>query len=292
MRIKQPIKQHWKIFYGVVGVLILMSIYSYLSYRQHIINPTDTTMPNVKQLIDGVRLVTTPRENSLQAAFGVAEELPENFLHRFWVQSWKTMIVQDVWATYSRLGKGLVWGCVISVVLGTLMGCYEWLASFLLPTLSFLSKVPGTAMLAVFFVLAGTGETMFIAMIGFGILPTLTQAVYMSARDDLHHEEIDKAYTLGAKNIELIWEVVFPQILPKVLDNIRLQFGPAMVYLIAAEMLVGQVGMGYQIRMQQRLLHMNVVYDYILVLGFTGLLMDKGMLLFRQWWCPWFDRDK
>lgn len=292
MRIKQPIKQHWRVFYGVVGVLILMSIYSYLSYRQHVINPTDTTMPNVKQLIDGVRLVTTPRENGLQAAFGIIEDVPSNLFHRFWLQSWKTMIVQDAWATYSRLTKGLGWGCVISVVLGTLMGCYEGLAAFLLPVLSFLSKVPGTAMLAVFFVLSGTGETMFIAMIGFGILPTLTQSVYLSARDDLHHEEIDKAYTLGASNIEVIWEVVFPQILPKVLDNIRLQFGPAMVFLIAAEMLVGQVGMGYQIRMQQRLLHMNVVYDYILVLGFTGLLMDKGMLFIRQWWCPWFDRDK
>ena len=292
MRIKQPIKQRWKIILGVIGVFILLVIYSHLSYRQHVKNPTDTTMPNFSQLMDGIKMVTTPRENALQAAFGVVEEPSSNPIVRFWTQSWKTMIVQDAWATYSRLVKGLVWGCVLSMILGTLMGCFDGLASFLLPTLSFLSKVPGTAMLAVFFVLAGTGETMFIAMIGFGILPTLTQSIYLSARDDLHHEEIDKAYTLGASNIEVIWEVVFPQILPKILDNIRLQLGPAMVFLIAAEMLVGQVGMGYQVRMQQRLLHMNVVYDYLFILGATGLLMDKGMLSFRQWWCPWFDRDR
>ena len=147
-------------------------------------------------------------------------------------------------------------------------------------------------MLAVFFVLSGTGEAMFIAMIGFGILPTFTQSVYLSAKDDLHREEIDKAYTLGASNLEVIWEVVFPQIFPKILDNIRLQIGPAMVFLIAAEMIVGQVGMGYQIRIQQRLLHMNVVYDYIIILGATGLLMDKLMLSFRQYWCPWFERSR
>ena len=292
MRIKQPIKQRWKIVLGVSGVFILLAIYSYLSYRQHVKNPTDTTMPNFSQLMDGIKMVTAPRENALQAAFGVVEETSSNPIVRFWTQSWKTMIVQDAWATYSRLVKGLVWGCVLSMILGTLMGCFDGLASFLLPTLSFLSKVPGTAMLAVFFVLTGTGETMFIAMIGFGILPTLTQSIYLSARDDLHHEEIDKAYTLGASNLEVIWEVVFPQILPKILDNIRLQLGPAMVFLIAAEMLVGQVGMGYQVRMQQRLLHMNVVYDYLFILGATGLLMDKGMLSFRQWWCPWFDRDR
>jgi NitT/TauT family transport system permease protein len=288
MRIRQPIKQRWKILFGVIGVMILLGSYSYLSRLQHIKNPTDTTMPNLSQLIDGIKFVATPRENSLKAAFGI----PDESGHNFWDQMWKTMIVQDSWATYSRLVKGLVWGCVISVLLGTLMGCFEGLAAFLLPTLSFLSKVPGTAMLAVFFVLAGTGETMFIAMIGFGILPTLTQSIYLSARDDLHHEEIDKAYTLGASNLEVIWEVVFPQIFPKVLDNVRLQLGPAMVFLIAAEMLVGQVGMGYQIRMQQRLLHMNVVYDYILFLGATGLLMDKGMLFYRKWWCPWFARGR
>jgi NitT/TauT family transport system permease protein len=276
---------------GVVGVVVLMLIYGYLSYRQHIINPTDTTMPNLSQLWDGVVVVTTPRENSLKAIFG-KEDPPRTYFEKIWHQAWKTMIVQDVWATYGRLFKGLGIGCGISIVLGILMGCFEVVASLFLPMLSFLSKVPGTAMLAVFFVLSGTGESMFIAMIAFGILPILTQSVYLSARDDLHREEIDKCYTLGASLLESIWEIVWPQITPKVIDSVRLQLGPAMVYLIAAEMLVGQVGMGYQIRIQQRLLHMNVVYDYILILGITGLLMDKATTMFCQWYCPWFSRDK
>ena len=130
---------------------------------------------------------------------------------------------------------------------------------------------------------------MFVAMIGFGILPTLTQGIYLSARDDIHEEEVDKAYTLGACNLELILDVVFPQILPKILDAVRLQIGPAMVFLIAAEMLVGQVGLGYQIRMQQRLLHMNIVYNYLLILGVTGLLMDRGMIFLREKLCPWYE---
>lgn len=286
-RIRQPIGYSRKVIVGIVGVCVLAVVYSVLSYRQHVKNPKDTTLPNFRQLVEGLKTVTTPRENSLKSALGGGDES-----QTFWQKADSTMLAQDGWATYSRLFRGLGWGCFLSVFVGTLMGCYETVAAFLLPPLSFLAKVPGTAMLAVFFVLAGHGEPMYTAMIGFGVLPTLTQAVYLCARDDIHHEEIDKGYTLGASNFELIWEVVFPTILPKVIDNIRLQLGPAMVYLIAAEMLVGQVGMGYQIRMQQRLLHMNVVYDYILILGATGLLMDKGMLSFRQWLCPWFDRSR
>ena len=272
---------------GFIGVMSLLMIYGYLSYRQHLINPTDTSLPNLSQLQEGVRDITKPRENSLKTIFGLPEEQKT-----IWTQAWKTWLANDVYATYGRLFHGLFVGCAISVVLGVAMGCFETIASLFLPLLSFLSKVPGTAMLAVFFVLSGTGENMFIAMIAFGVLPILTQSIYLAARDDLHHEEIDKAYTLGASSPEVIWEVVWPQIIPKVLDSIRLQLGPAMVYLIAAEMLVGQVGMGYQIRMQQRQQHMNIVYLYIFILGTTGLLMDKAMMMFCQWYCPWFSRDK
>lgn len=284
-RIRLPISRKLSLVLGVIGVLALAGLYELLSYRQHAKNPLDTTIPNLSQLLDGFRQMCEPRENPLKAAFGTGDE-GTSTLDK--VRS--TWLYNDTLATYGRLFKGLGWGCLISVLLGVFMGCYEWLASLLLPVLSFLSKVPGTAMLAVFFVMVGTGEGMFITMIGFGILPTLTQAIYLSAKHDLHDEEINKAYTLGASSIEVIYDVVYKQILPKILENIRLQIGPAMVYLIAAEMLVGQVGMGYQIRMQQRLLNMNIVYDYILILGGTGLLMDQGMLLLRRKLCPWYSR--
>lgn len=284
--IKRSIGHRHKIGWSIAGVAVLVCGYAYISHRQHQINPDDTTLPNYKQLWQGFKSIVTPRINPLAAAFGSEDELsPVAKIKSMW-------LFQDGMATYNRLFKGLLWGCLISVFLGTLMGCYEWISSFLLPPLAFLAKVPGTAMLAVFFVIVGTGEPMFVTMIGFGVLPTLTQSIYLSARDDIHEEEVNKAYTLGASNLELICNVVFPQILPKVLDAIRLQIGPAMVYLVAAEMLVGQVGMGYQIRMQQRLMHMDVVYNYLFILGVTGLLMDRGMVAFRRWVCPWYKLGK
>lgn len=288
MRIKQPIGR-WNWFWMVFGIVVLFGSYERLSYRQHQFNPSDTTIPGFVQLLDGFRQVCTPQENPLKAAFGIEEEK-----HTFWGQVKKTRLYNDSYATYGRLVKGFVWGCFLSIVLGILMGCYEFVESFFILPISLLAKVPGTAMLAVFFVMVGTGETMFITMIGFGVLPTLTQAIYLCAKYDLLEEEINKAYTLGASqsllSLEIIWDVVYKKILPKLLENTRLQIGPAMVYLIAAEMLVGQVGLGYQIRMQQRLLNMSIVYDYLFILGVTGLLMDKSMLELRRWLCPWYSR--
>lgn len=291
-RIRQPISKKKKIFLGVVGILLLVVVYSYISYQQQSKNPDDTTMPNLVQLMHGFKEISTPADqnNDLANAFGVQkEELG------IWGKIKSTWVFQDVSTTYWRLFKGMFLGCLFAIGIGLLMGCYEEVAAVLSPPLSLLSQVPATAMIAVFYVMVikimnWDGEWVYVTMIGFGILPILTQSIYLSALNDLHSEEIDKAYTLGASHLEVIWNVVFQQILPKIIDSVRLQIGPAMVYLIAAEMLLAQVGMGYQIRMQQRLLHMAVVYDYLLILGVTGLILNKLIVDFRAWMCPWYKK--
>jgi NitT/TauT family transport system permease protein len=259
-----------RIVFGVIGIGILILLYSWLSYRQHQINPNDTTIPNLSQLIEGAEKIVTPQGS-------IRKEV--------WLS-------KDAYATYTRLFFGLTWGCVFSVFIGILMGCFSTVESLLVPPLSFLAKVPATAMLAVFFVIVGTGESMFVAMIGFGVLPVLAQGIYLSAKHDVHDEHVDKAYTLGASNYEVITGVVLPQVLPKILESIRLQIGPAMVYLIAAEYMMADVGFGYRLRIQSRLLHMNVVYDYLIILGATGFLMDCAMVCLRKWLCPWYDRGE
>ena len=198
-------------------------------------------------------------------------------------------LVDDLKATLGRHLLGLGLGVVLSVMIGVLMGCFAYVESFFLPPLSFLAKIPPTAMLAVFFVIFGTGLEMFIAMIAFGVLPTLTQAIYQSAKYDVPEELVNKAYTLGASNAEVVVSVVFQQILPRVLEYVRLQVGPAMVYLIAAEWMMGDVGFGYRLRIQSRLLNMSIVYDYLVILGAIGFSMDWTLSSLRRWLCPWFE---
>ena len=65
-----------------------------------------------------------------------------------------------------------------------------------------------------------------------------------------------------------------------------------MVYLIAAEMVVGDVGFGYRIRLQSRLLNMNVVYPYLTMLAVFGLAMDYSLRLTQRLSCPWYARSE
>jgi NitT/TauT family transport system permease protein len=262
------IRRWQSVLLGLLSVFFLLGGYTYLSHRQHVKNPDDTTLPSWSQLKEGVVTAVEPNKRS--------------------GERWITV---DLAATLSRLFLGLMCGVLGAVVLGLLMGCFPAIEAFLAPPLSILAKVPPTAALAVFFVLFGTDLQMYVAMIAFGVLPTLAQSVYLSVVE-LPDELLDKAYTLGASRMELIWNVVVRAVLPKMIDGVRLLIGPAMVYLIAAEMVCGDVGFGYRIRLQSRLLNMNVVYPYLAVLAGFGFTMDYLLRLLQRFCCPWYSEQE
>lgn len=263
--IRKPIKRRTSIVLGIASMLLVLMSYTWLSHRQHTANPNDTTIPSWSQIKDGV---------------GKAVEVNK--------RSGERWIVVDTKATLGRLSLGLGLAVAGSLVIGLLMGCYTPVESFLYPPLAFFAKVTPTAALAVFFVLVGTEMKMYVAMIVFGILPTLSQSIYLAVKS-FPEELLHKAYTLGASQAEVIWEIIVRYVLPKVIDGIRLSIGPAMVYLIAAEMMVGDVGFGYRIRLESKLLNMNVVYPYLALLAGFGFGMDFGLRRLRQKLFPWVE---
>lgn len=254
------------------GVFLFLIGYSCLSWRQTQINESQGVLPGVAGLWEGVELITKSRGS---------EKAPK--------PSW---IYTDTIATYWRLAAGLTCGTVLSIILGIAMGAYRGVEAFFSPMITFMAKIPPTAMLGVYMVLFGTKLELYVAMVGLGVFFTMVQSIFQSVKTDVGADQIDKAYTLGASELEVIIEVIWQQILPRVIDNIRLHIGPAMVFLIAAEMLFASDGFGYTIRQQARLLNMNAVFIYLAILGFSGLFFDWILLRFRQWLCPWFGESR
>ncbi len=266
--IRHPIPRPAALALAVASILVLIISYTVLSERQHRLNPGDTTLPTWSQLREGV---------------GVAVHKNQRTGERW--------LVEDAKASLGRLFLGLLWGVAGALILGLLMGCFSPAEAFLQPPFSLLAQIPPTAVLAVFFVLAGTGDNMYVAMIAFGVMPTLAMTVHMAVKE--FPEELQfKAYTLGASHAEVILAIIFHQILPRLLDAFRLAIGPAMVYLIAAEMVVGDVGFGYRIRLQSKLLNMSVVYPYLACLAAFGFAMDGALRQAQRRFCPWYQGSR
>ena len=197
-------------------------------------------------------------------------------------------LVDDFKATALRLATALVIGVALSAFFGVLMGCFDPLEAFFVPPFAVLSKVPTTAVLPIFFVLVQINFKMYLAIIVFGMLPTLAQSISQSVRKDVAEELIFKAYTLGASHVELIWEVVYKNTLPRILDSARLQIGPALVLLVAAEWMVAGEGIGYRLRLFYQRTDMTVVFVYVIILGIVGLAVDYSLIWVRRRLCPWF----
>ena len=264
LMIRRPIKRSTAIVLGILSLLLLFGSYTWMSHRQHQKNPDDTTIPTWSQIKAGVLQMVEVNKRS--------------------GERW---IVVDAKATATRYFLGLGIGASCAVLIGMAMGCFSQVEAFLQPPLSLLAQVPPTAALAVFFVLVGTGQNMYVTMIAFGVLPALAQTVYLAVKD-FPDELLYKSYTLGASRMEVIVSIIFRQVLPRLIDALRLVIGPALVYLIAAEMVVGDVGFGYRIRLQSKLLNMNVVYPYLALLAGFGFTMNYLLRQLQRKLCAWY----
>jgi len=185
-------------------------------------------------------------------------------------------LVTDAMATAGRLFMGLFVGVVGAVIFGLLMGCFRTMEAFLLPPMALLAKIPPTAALAVFMILSGTNLTLFATIIAFGVLPTMSQAIFLAIRD-VPVKYLFKVSSLGASTMDTIFHVIVPIVLPKTIDALRLSIGPALVYLIAAELLNGSEGFGYRIRLHSHMLNMSIVYPYLAMLATFGFALDFGL---------------
>ncbi len=262
--IRQPITSRQRTAIGLLAIVLVVAVYTGLMLRQKHRFPNDTTMPNATQFAEGFK-----------KAFQEDE---------FEGERW---IIMDSVATGRRVLLGMLIGCVIAVVLGVLMGSYPRVSAFCETLLVPISSLPVTALIAPFFVVFSPGETMFVAMIAFVVIPMLALSISLAVKD-IPDEYIDRTYTYGATSAENIMDTIVPTVLPKIIDGVRIQMALAFIAIIAAEWIIADVGIGFRLRIMMRQMHMNVIFIYLAELGLVTYLLNRGLLWLRRKLCPWY----
>lgn len=85
----------------------------------------------------------------------------------------------------------------------------------------------------------------------------------------------------------IIKKIILKGSAPYIFDNARLTLGWAWTYLVIAEMLGANHGIGYAIIRAQRYLATDKIFAYIIVIGLMGILTDRLMRLLRNKLYPW-----
>lgn len=192
----------------------------------------------------------------------------------------------DTAASLTRLFAGLGIATLIALTLGLLTGVLPTARAMLGPFIAFLSMVPPLALLPVLFITLGLGEVSKIALITIGTAPILTRDLALTAAA-LPREQIVKAETLGASSWLIALRIVLPQVMPRLIDSLRLQLGPAFLFLIAAEAISAEAGLGYRIFLVRRYLSMDIIFPYVLWITLLAVAMDLALRLLRRRLCPW-----
>jgi NitT/TauT family transport system permease protein len=103
----------------------------------------------------------------------------------------------------------------------------------------------------------------------------------------LPREQIVKAQTLGASSWQIMIRVALPQAMPRLLHAVRLSLGPAWVFLISAEAIASDVGLGYRIFLVRRYLAMDVIIPYVAWIAVLAILVDVALVFLSERLFPW-----
>jgi NitT/TauT family transport system permease protein len=193
---------------------------------------------------------------------------------------------RDVGITVWRVLGGFVLAAIVAVPLGILMGAFKPVEAFFEPFISFARYLPASAFIPLLILWAGVGEAQKLSVIFIGSVfqIVLMVAVIVGAtRRDL----IEAAYTLGADAGAIVRRVMLPGASPQIAEALRLVLGWAWTYVIVAELVGAESGIGHMIMDSQRLLDTGQMIFGIFCIGVIGLVSDLAFKWANQKLYPW-----
>jgi NitT/TauT family transport system permease protein len=198
---------------------------------------------------------------------------PGQALAAGWALFTEYNFIGDIGMTVWRVLGGFVLAAVIAVPLGLAMGAYKAVEAFFEPFISFARYLPASAFIPLLILWAGVGEAQKLSVIFLGSVFQIVIMVAVIAgatRVDL----VEAAYTLGSRSGGILRRVIIPAAAPQVMEALRLVLGWAWTYVIVAELIGAQSGIGHMIMDSQRLLDTGQMIFGIVVIGLIGLLTD------------------
>lgn len=206
---------------------------------------------------------------------------------RYYVES-----IQDgsLWANTKisiyRIGLGFIYAVILGIPVGILVGTFKKVEAVLRPLCEFIRYMPIPAFVPLIMVWVGIEESAKITVIFIG---TFFQLVLMVADDALSVSDdlINAGYTLGCNTSKAIFKILIPAMMPRLLETLRMMIGWAWTYLVSAELVAANSGLGYTILKSQRFLKTDAIFANIILIGLLGLITDRIFAWLGKKLFPW-----
>jgi len=176
--------------------------------------------------------------------------------------------------TLARVLVGFALGVLIGAPLGLVMGQFPPVRWLLSPYVGFFRFVTPVALLTLFIIWVGSGESSKIVLVTYIVALIVLQNALRGVLE-IDPIKLRAARVLGANSGQVFWRVVVPASYGAIFVGARIAFGYAFMTTIAAEIIVNDSGIGYLIWTSQLYAKTALVFASLLLLGIIGLIFDS-----------------
>jgi ABC-type nitrate/sulfonate/bicarbonate transport system permease component len=187
-------------------------------------------------------------------------------------------LVRSAAMSFYRITVSFFFAALVAIPLGTLMGAYPPIRNAIEPFSGPLRYLPISAVTGLFILLFGIEERMKIAFLFTGtvvyLLPIVVECVQRV--DDIY---LETAYTLGARPWQIILHVLVPAAWPGIFEACRVIYGIGWTYVILAELINVDYGLGHLIEASYKRGHIDWAYALVLVILLLGVGTNELFVL-------------
>ena len=257
--------------------LVGIALYAQLSIARHKENPDDRVVPSAQQLIAGVKAsVLEPAEEDDPLDPGAS--LLQRVRH--------SMLWKDTMASARRFVIALLL-LIPAILLGLHMAVFPYFGAMFQRFVLFFDKIVALSLLPILFIAFGIEEWSKIMLMVIGVAPTLILDTCNIARS-VPREQIVKAFTLKSSNFDVAYRVVLKQIVPQIINSVRLSLKPLALFLFAGEMIASTDGLAYRIAIMRRHMGMDVILPYLLWVALLLFVLDSLLRFTNRRLHPWY----
>ncbi|WP_329008093.1 ABC transporter permease [Micromonospora rifamycinica] len=204
----------------------------------------------------------------------------------WWALLTSGQLAEHVGASLTRSLSGLGLAVLTAIPLGLLIGWYRPLAELLGPLLEVFRNTAALALLPVFVLILGLGETSKIALVLYACSwPILLNTIAgVKGVDPLL---VRSARSMGLNHLRLFQKVILPAAVPTVFTGVRLAGAYSILVLVAAEMVGAKAGLGYLVNYAQYNFAIPDMYAGIVTISAIGLAVNQLLVVVERRFSTW-----
>ncbi|WP_026618506.1 nitrate/nitrite transport system permease protein [Ensifer sp. WSM1721] len=225
------------------------------------------------------QLICSSPESSLPAPSRVLEESWELIAHPFYIgQGVDQGLFWHVFASLQRVALGYAMAAAVGVALGTLVGQSALAMRGLDPIFQVLRTVPPLAWLPLSLAAFqdGTPSAIFVIFIT-AIWPIIINTAVGIRNIPQDYQNVAKVLRLNG--FEYFGKIMLPAAAPYIFTGLRIGIGLSWLAIVAAEMLIGGVGIGFFIWDAWNSSLISDIIVALIYVGIVGFLLDRLIAL-------------